>query len=113
MAHPYKLLIDKRILLTLACLGFAMIMVTLCLKLTHTSIGITAHKTLLLIALVSYLPWSVVLIDLIRNRARNKTLWLLGMVCFGSLTTILYLINREKPILSLSKIKSYIRFFLT
>lgn len=42
------------------------------------------------------MPWFVVRIDLIKNNIRNKPMWFVERFAIGTLTTILYLINREK-----------------
>ena len=93
----HKLPIPKKILLTLAISGFLILIIGTYLKLTNKNFSENYSQLAIGIALVfQIVPWFVVLIDLIRNQIRNKTMWFVGMLAFGSLTMILYLINREK-----------------
>ena len=93
----HKLPIPKKILLTLAIIGFLIVIIGTYLKLTNKDFSENYSQLGIGIALIfQIVPWFVVLIDLIRNQIRNKTMWFVGMFAFGSLTVILYLINREK-----------------
>lgn len=93
----YELLINKKILLTLAIIGFAFVMVSVYLKITDKNFAENYSHLFIGIALLfQIIPWITVLIDLIRNQIHNKLMWFVGMFAFGSLTTILYLLNREK-----------------
>lgn len=93
----YELPINKKILLTLAILRFAFVMFTIYMKITDKNFAENySHLFIGIAFLLQIIPWIVVLIDLTRNRIHNKTMWFVGMFAFGSLTTILYLLNREK-----------------
>lgn len=93
----FKLPISKNILLTLAIFGFLIIIISTYLKTTKQDFSQNYSQLGIGIALLfQIVPWFVVLIDLIRNQIRNKMMWFVGMFAFGSLTVILYLINREK-----------------
>lgn len=93
----FKLPISKNILLTLAIFGFLILIIFTYLKTTKQDFSQNYSQLGIGIALLfQIVPWFVVLIDLIRNQIRNKMLWFVGMFAFGSLTVILYLINREK-----------------
>ena len=93
----HKLPIPKEILLTLAIFGFLIVIISAYLKIYNKDFSQNYSELGFGIALLFLiLPWFVVLIDLIRNHIRNKIMWFVGMFAFGSLTVILYLINREK-----------------
>lgn len=103
----YKLPINKKILLTLAISGFAIVIISAYLKITDKNFAENFSQLALGIALIfQIVPWFVVLIDLIRNQIRNKLMWFIGMFAFGSLTVILYLINREKHLRLYKKFKT-------
>lgn len=93
----YKLPINKKILLILAFIGFFFVMVSTYFKITNENFSENYSDLFLGIALLfQIIPWIIVLVDLIKNRIHNKLLWFIGMFAFGFLTTILYLLNREK-----------------
>ena len=93
----HKLLIPKKILLPLAIIAFLIVIIISYFKLTNKTFSENYSQLGLVIALIfQFIPWFVVLIDLIKNNIRNKTMWFVGMLAIGTLTTILYLINREK-----------------
>ena len=93
----HKLPIPKEILLALAIIGFLLVIICTFLKITNKDFSENYSQLGIGIALLfQIVPWFVVLIDLIRNQIRNKIMWFVGMFAFGSLTVILYLINREK-----------------
>ena len=46
--------------------------------------------------LFTLLPWSIVLVDVIRSRVHNKMMWFAALFMVAPIATLLYLINREK-----------------
>ena len=105
--EEHKLPIDKKILLTLAIIGFAIVIISAYPKITNKNFAENYSQLTLGGALLfQIIPWFVVLIDLIRNQIRNKLMWLVGMFAFSSLTVVLYLINREKHLRLYKKFKT-------
>ena len=92
----HKLPIPKKTLLALAIIGFLLVIICTALKITNKDFSENSQLGIGIALLFQIVPWIVVLIDLIRNKIRNKIMWFVGMFAFGSLTVILYLINREK-----------------
>ncbi len=103
----YELPINKKILLTLAILGFALVIISTYLKITDKNFAENNSQLFIGIALLlQIVPWIVVLIDLIKNQIHNKIMWFVGMFAFGSLTTIIYLLNREKHLRLFKRFKN-------
>lgn len=91
--REYKLPINKKILLAIASIGFFFVILSTYLKITDKNYS----ELFLGIALLfQIIPQIIVIIDIIRNQLHNKLMWLVGMFSFGSLATIIYLLNREK-----------------
>ncbi len=51
------------------------------------------------LALLQVIPWTVILIDIIRNPVRNKALWIIGLITFGLLVMLLYLLTRDRNLM--------------
>ena len=51
------------------------------------------------LALLQVIPWIVILVDMIRNPVRNKALWMIGLITFGLLVMLLYLLTRDRNLM--------------
>ncbi len=92
----YPLLIPKPILLFISISGFAFSIVGAFFKISHWNFGIFTPSFLLSISVIfSLISIFIVLIDLIKNPIKNKSMWIIPLLFVGNLVAIIYLINRE------------------
>ena len=91
-----KLPINKNILLSLAIIGFIITILAAYSKISGNDFVNNNLHTLLFLAMISqFIPWIIVLIDLIKSKINNKLFWIIGMFAFSSITVIFYLLNRN------------------
>ncbi|TXF77274.1 GldL-related protein [Chryseobacterium sp.] len=91
------MLIDRRTLLGLAFLSLAIILIGALLKITHFSIGPITGNYLLAVGLVpGFFVWALVIYDILKHSFRNSLLWLIGIIFFGNLGCIVYLLQRDE-----------------
>lgn len=92
----YKLLINKKILLGLAIIGFVILATTTFLEILNNDFSGDYPRLIQGIGIAFMIvPWVNVLIDILRNPIKNKFMWFVGLFTPGPLTMFLYLINRE------------------
>lgn len=90
------LLICKEILIPGLIAGLTITFLGVFLKIMHWNIGFVSPDLLLIMGtLFSVVIWITVLLDLIRNKVNNKFIWLIGMITFGNIISLLYLLKRK------------------
>lgn len=95
--RPSPMIIDRKILLVVAVLSFLTVLMGAWLKITHISFGPFTANFLLTIGIIpGLLVWLAVLYDIIKHSFRNSLLWVIGIFCFGSLVSIIYLVQRDQ-----------------
>ncbi len=95
--NPSPMIIDRKFLLVLAVFSFILLWIGAWFKITHFSIGPVTPNIMLTAALLpGMFAWLMVFYDIIKHSFRNSLLWIIGMFCFGSVVTILYLSSRDK-----------------
>lgn len=95
MEHP--LLIPKRYLLPMAIFGLVVVLFGAFMMLVHWNFGdLTGNIVIDLGIVFSAISWVIVMTDIFRNRNKYSVFWVVGMILFGSITTILYLIKRKE-----------------
>ena len=95
--NPKPMIIDRKFLLFVAVLSFLLMWIGIWFKITHFSIGPFKPNFILTVAIIpGIFTWLMVFYDIIKHSFRNSLLWIIGMFCFGSVVTILYLISRDQ-----------------
>lgn len=89
------LLLSKPILYTLFVLGFLITVFGALCKILHLP---GAYNMLTTGSVLSVIACIVVFIDIIKNNLDNKIFWLLSILIFSNLASVIYLIRREKVI---------------
>ncbi len=94
---PHNLPLDKPTLLSFAVIGLTL----LTYGVFKDALQSDANQSYLNLIygtsfLFTLLPWSVVLVDVIRSRVHNKLMWFVALFTVAPLAAILYLANREK-----------------
>lgn len=90
------MIIDRKFLLFVAVLSFILLLTGSWLKITHVTFGtVTPHLMLTVAIIPGIFAWLIVFYDIIKHSFRNSLLWIIGMFCFGSVVTILYLLQRD------------------
>lgn len=87
------LLISKPILLTLFILGFLMGFCGALFKILHFP---GANNMLVLASIIQLIAWLVVLFDVLRNNIYNKFLWVISVILFGGIGSVVYILKRDK-----------------
>lgn len=92
----HNLLIPKTYLLPIAILGFVTVLIGAVFKITHWNISVFNGNFLFAIGWVlSFIAWIVVLMDVIKNKTKNAVLWIIFLILFGNITSIIYLFKRN------------------
>ncbi|KMQ71759.1 hypothetical protein [Chryseobacterium koreense] len=95
MEHP--LLIPKRYLLPLAVFGLVVVLLGAYMRIAHWVFGNLTGSIVIDLGIVfSAISWVIVITDIFRNRSKYSVFWIAGMIFFGSITTIFYLIKRNE-----------------
>src|SRR5690606_14323601 len=94
---PSPMIIGRKFLLFLSFFSFLTMWIGVWFKITHFSIGPITANIMLTVAIVpGMFAWLMVFYDIIKHSFRNSLLWIIGMFCFGSVVTILYLSSRDR-----------------
>jgi len=94
------LLIKKTILLAMIIAAIVLAAVAIYVRLSDPVSSLeTAPVLIPVLALLQITPWIVILIDIIRNPVRNKALWMIGLITFGLLVMLLYLLTRDRNLI--------------
>ncbi len=103
----YKLPTNKNFLLSLSVTAFVLMIFSTYLKITDGNYAQNNADLIIAIAMFFHIIlWFVIIIDMIRNQIKNKTMWIVGMFMFSSITLITYLITRENHLQTDRKFKS-------
>lgn len=84
--------------MVIASMALAAVAIYIRLSDPVSSLGI-APVLIPVLALLQVIPWTVILIDIIRNPVRNKALWIIGLITFGLLVMLLYLLTRDRNLM--------------
>lgn len=94
MKHP--LLLPRKYLLSIAILGLLIILLGAIFRITHWDFfGVSGRVFIVVGTVISFFPWIIVMIDVIKNRMQNWILWIFCLFLFGNIATIIYLLNRK------------------
>ncbi|WP_304343560.1 hypothetical protein [Chryseobacterium koreense] len=95
MEHP--LLIPKRYLLPMAVFGLVVVLLGAYMRIAHWNFGeLSGNIVIDLGVVLSAIVWFIVITDIFRNRNKYSIFWVIGMILFGSVTTIFYLLKRNE-----------------
>ncbi|MBU4537283.1 MAG: hypothetical protein L6264_12200 [Weeksellaceae bacterium] len=90
------LLISKNILFPAAVFGLIFTVCTINFDLTSVGLPLEAGKILTYTALLcNFITVIVLIVDVFKNNLSTKYLWTLGLLFFGCLTGVYYLLKRD------------------
>ncbi|MBS1549942.1 MAG: hypothetical protein JSS94_08790 [Bacteroidetes bacterium] len=91
------LYLNKKTALVMATLGLLSFAFSFYLKFNTSQSDLSSIDFILGIgALLQFVVWLIVMVDIIRNPIHNKWMWYISLFTFAPLACILYLINRDK-----------------
>ncbi len=97
--HP--LIISKKILLPLIIVGLLMTLIGSYMKLSHYRSGFLPNNVLIGIGLALCLfVWVFAVSDAVRNKIKNPWMWFVAFLFFGSIASLIYLLNRDSIIIN-------------